>query len=149
MKKSYYTIALIFVGLFVSSLATAQSDKDQIKKVIEEGYVHGAFNELNPEAMRKTFHEDFAIFSPKGNEISKYPIDTWAKGVEKRKSSDEFDPSKNKWDHKFATIDITGNAAAVKIELSKDGKHVYTDYLSLLKFDDGWRIVAKVYYQHK
>ncbi len=36
----------------------------------------------------------------------------------------------------------------VKIELSKDGKLVYTDYLSLLKFDSGWRIVAKVYHRH-
>ncbi|MEM7355177.1 MAG: nuclear transport factor 2 family protein [Acidobacteriota bacterium] len=37
----------------------------------------------------------------------------------------------------------------MKIELSKDGKLVYTDYLSLLKFDSGWRIVAKVYHSHK
>ncbi len=32
--------------------------------------------------------------------------------------------------------------------LSKDGRLVYTDYLSLLKFDSGWRIVAKVYHSH-
>ena len=31
---------------------------------------------------------------------------------------------------------------------SHEGKHVYTDYLSLLKFDSGWRIVAKVYHSH-
>lgn len=137
------------MALAVCTLASAQDDQSAIKKVIEEGYVNGAFNDLDSEAMRKTFHEDFAIFSPKGNDIGKYPIDTWAKGVEKRKSSDEFDSSKNQWEHKFVSVDVTGNAAAVKIELSKDGKHVYTDYLSLLKFDDGWRIVAKVYHQHK
>jgi hypothetical protein len=38
--------------------------------------------------------------------------------------------------------------AAAKIEISKNGKMVYTDYLSLLKFEDGWRIVAKVYHAH-
>ncbi|MTI22485.1 hypothetical protein E1176_15745 [Fulvivirga sp. RKSG066] len=148
MKKSYQVV-MIMLGVLVSGVAMAQSDVEKIKEVIEKGYVHGAFNELNPEAMRKTFHEDFAIYSPKGTEISKYPIDTWASGVEKRKSSPEFKAEDNKWEHKFDYVDVTGNAAAVKIELHKDGKHVYTDYLSLSKFDNGWRIVAKVYHKHE
>jgi predicted dehydrogenase len=33
--------------------------------------------------------------------------------------------------------------------LSRDGKLVYTDYLSLLKFSSGWKIAAKVYHEHK
>ena len=51
-------------------------------------------------------------------------------------------------DCKIASLDITGGSAAAKIELSRDGKMIYTDYLSLLKFDDGWKIAAKVYYAH-
>lgn len=148
MKKSTTSILTLLFFLSVCSFSFAQSDEEQIKKVIEEGYVHGAFNELNPEAMKKTFHEDFAIFSPNGEQINKYPIATWVEGVEKRKGSDEFDPEKNNWDHKFASIDISGKAAAVKVELHKDGTHIFTDYLSLLKFDNGWRIVAKVYHKH-
>ena len=34
-------------------------------------------------------------------------------------------------------------------ELSRGGKLVYTDYLSLLKHTNGWKISAKVYHQHK
>ncbi len=45
-------------------------------------------------------------------------------------------------------MDVTGNAAVAKIELFKDSKHVYTDYLSLLKFSDGWKITDKVYFRH-
>ena len=70
-------------------------------------------------------------------------------GVEKRKMTSEFDASKNKWEHKFAIVDVTGGSASAKIELFKDGKQVYTDYLSLLKFDSGWKIVAKVYHKHE
>lgn len=121
----------------------------EIKSLIETSYVHGAFNALDPDAMEKGFHPDFAIFSANGEEIRKYPIADWVKRTAERKGSDEFDPAQNVWKHHFAAVDVTGHSASVKIELSKDGKKVYTDYLSLLKFDSGWRIVAKVYHKHE
>ena len=141
--------AIIVTLLLLPAIAVvAQNEAEAIKKVIETGYVHGAFNELNPEAMAKSFHEDFAIYSPNGEAISKYPIDQWVAGVEKRKSSAEFKPEDNVWDHKFIYVDVTGNSAQVKLELHKDGNHIFTDYLSLSKFESGWRIVAKVYHKH-
>lgn len=121
---------------------------EEIKSLIEKCYVHGAFNELNPEALEHGFHPDFAIYSADGEAIKKYPIAKWVERTAERKASADFDPAGNKWDHNFAAVDVTGNSASVKIELSKDGKLVYTDYLSLLKFDSGWRIVAKVYHRH-
>ncbi|MEO1086313.1 MAG: nuclear transport factor 2 family protein [Acidobacteriota bacterium] len=121
----------------------------QIKSLIEKAYVHGAFNELNPEAMEKGFHPDFAIFSPDGEELKKYPIADWTKRTAERKADPKFKAEDNKWTHNFAAVDVTGHAASVKIELSKDGKLVFTDYLSLLKFDSGWRIVGKVYFRHQ
>jgi hypothetical protein len=49
-----------------------------------------------------------------------------------------------KGDLKITDVDITGNAASVKVvEIYEKSK--YTDYLSLLKFGDGWRIVNKIY----
>lgn len=151
LKPIFFLTAMIMIaGLFAFSMneKVTLDDENQIKELITKSYVHGAFNELNPDAMRNGFHQDFAIFSAKGEEISKYPIATWAEGVAKRKADPEFDVSKNKWDHTFAMLDVTGGSAMVKIELSHEGEHVYTDYLSLLKFDSGWRIVAKVYHKH-
>lgn len=123
--------------------------EEEVKELILHSYINGAFNDLDPEAMRAGFHPDFAIFSAKGEDIGRYPIKDWADGVEKRKNSADFDPANNKWEHKFVSVDVTGGSAAAKIELSRNGKHVYTDYLSLLKFDSGWKIVAKVYHQHE
>jgi hypothetical protein len=124
------------------------AEEEAVKELILESYVHGAFNELSPDAMLTGFHEDFAIFSADGEKLARYEIETWAEGVKKRKGDPKFDASKNVWEHNFATVDVTGNVASVKIELSKDGKHIYTDYLSLIKFDSGWKIVAKVYHKH-
>ncbi|MEO1652981.1 MAG: nuclear transport factor 2 family protein, partial [Bacteroidota bacterium] len=123
-------------------------DSEEIKKLIDASYFHGAFNELNPEAMAKGFHPDFAIFSPKGEDIRKYPIKDWVENTRKRKSDPEFDPKKNVWEGKVVKLDITGNSASAKIELRKDKQLIYTDYLSLLKFESGWKIVAKVYHKH-
>lgn len=152
--KTRHTLAvtvLALCALFAAFHGTAgESDAvAEIKSLVEKTYVHGAFNELNPEAMTQGFHPDFAIFSAKGEDLSKYPIADWVDGVRKRKADPEFDAAKNVWEHRFVQVDVTGNAAAVKIELSKDGELVYTDYLSLLRFDSGWRIVGKVYHGHK
>jgi len=152
-RKIFIYTGVLLLGLSIFAFTNANSHDSEaekaIKEVILKSYVNGAFNGLDPEAMRSGFHPDFAIFSAKGEEISKYPIAKWSAGVEKRKSDPKFDPAKNEWAHNFASVDVTGGSAAVKIELSRDGKQVYTDYLSLLKFDSGWRIVAKVYHQHK
>ena len=152
MKKvTLLSMAVLLIAAISMSFVLPAEDKEAeaVKDLVLTSYVHGAFNELDADAMRAGFHEDFAIYSPKGENISKYPIKVWADGVAKRKANgyDANDP-KNKWEHKFAMVDVTGHAAQVKIELHNQGKHVYTDYLSLLKFDSGWRIVAKVYQQH-
>ena len=45
-------------------------------------------------------------------------------------------------------MDVTGNAATVRLELYRDGKHAFTDYLSLYRFPDGWKIVSKTFQAH-
>ena len=50
--------------------------------------------------------------------------------------------------HEFTLVDVTGNAAVVRLELHRDGKHTLTDYLSLYRFADGWKIVAKTFHSH-
>ena len=148
MKKlTFSIIVLLITGLITTGLYA--DSKADVKNVIEKSYFNGAFNGLDTKAMAKGFHPDFAIFSPKGTEISKYPIAVWIKGIEKRKANPNFDKSRVKMDCKIVSINVTGVCASAKIEASKKGKLIYTDYLSLLKFDDGWKIVAKVYNRHK
>lgn len=148
LSLSLAVIAMLSFSFVNKNIEEAEA-MEEVKELVYNAYINGAFNELNADAMRKGFHEDFAIYSPSGEAINKYPIATWADGVAKRKLND-YDPKdpKNQWDHKFANIDVTGHAAQVKVELFNQGKHVFTDYLSLLKFDSGWRIVAKVYMKH-
>jgi hypothetical protein len=36
----------------------------------------------------------------------------------------------------------------VKLELCREGKKLFTDYIGLYKFDDNWLIYNKLYHQH-
>jgi hypothetical protein len=44
------------------------------------------------------------------------------------------------------SVDVTGNVAISKIEFYEGGKKKFIDYLSLIKFEDGWKIVSKIFY---
>ena len=148
MKKIKWMLTGLLFLAFTATNYLSADDKSDIEQVIKTSYFNGAFNDLDTESMRKGFHPEFAIFSVSGNKINRYPIDTWINNIEERKQADNFDPKSSQMDCKIASLDITGGSAAAKIELSRDGKMIYTDYLSLLKFDDGWKIAAKVYYAH-
>ena len=146
-KVTLSIMVLLITGVLTSNvLADSKAD---ITDVIEKSYFNGAFNEQNTKSMKEGFHTDFAIFSPKGTELGKYPIAQWIANTEKWKASPEYDKEKAKMDCKIVNLDVTGVCASAKIELSENGKLIWTDYLSLLKFENGWKIVAKVYHEHE
>ncbi len=51
-------------------------------------------------------------------------------------------------DLSISSLDITGNIASAKIR-EVYATSTYTDYITLLKLSDGWRIVNKVFYAAK
>ena len=109
----------------------------------------GLFNKLDTNAMEKGFHREFAIFSPDGEEIEKYPIKNWINNTIQNKKSAKFDADKYKYDYKLNCVEVSGQAAAVTTLYIRDSKVVYAEYLRLLKFDSDWKIVTKVYHRYK
>lgn len=124
-------------------------EQAEIRTLIEKAYIQGAFNAQNVADMEAGFHKDFAIFSAKGTELGRYEIGDWIAGIKKRKAGKDYDPNAAKMAYKITQIDVTGGAASARVDLSKEGKLIYTDYLSFIKFEDGWKIAAKVYHRHK
>ena len=154
MNKRYLIFPILMLAVLIPVMSfvsdhTPNPEIEEVTQLVESAYINGAFNNLDTRAMADGFHEDFAIFSAKGEDIDKYPIATWVEAVEKRKHQPDFDPASQQYDYKLPQVDVTGGSASVKVELFHGGEHIYTDYLSLLKFDSGWRIVAKVYHYHK
>ena len=45
----------------------------------------------------------------------------------------------------FPLVDVTNDEAVARVEIHRDGKHIFTDYLSLDRVADGWKIVGKIF----
>jgi hypothetical protein len=153
MKRIAVSAGIIaIVGLLVilpPSLMQAEKTDDvaAVKEVITSSYVEGIHINQDVDAIRKGFHKEFTMVMLSDGEISKMSIDEWVVRIEEGKKKNPDRP-KVETTHEFAMVEVEGNAAVARIEMYKDGKHVYTDFMSLYKFDDGWKIVNKIYYRH-
>jgi len=147
MKKTIL-ISLFITLLFNALLAQENKDEDLIKNVIQDAYVDGLCNNADEEAIRKGFHPDFNLIGARAdNTIWKLQIDKWIETAKKGKErghkysfQDEFTSVK------FLSVDIAGKVAVVKIEFYEGKEMNYIDYLSLMKFEDGWKIVSKIFH---
>lgn len=138
---------LILFFLIIASFSTyAQSDEDAIKQVITSAYIDGIQNRGSVEQIRAGFHPSFNMLRLTENDVKPLPLEEWITNLEKAKA--KGDPAPPKAEGKFLNVDVTGNAAVVKLELYRDGKKTFTDYLVLYKFAEGWKIVSKTYHRH-
>jgi len=144
-------LVLILFVAFACSLWAADSDTEKaaVIKVIEDAYLNGVNNIGDPEAMKKGFHEDFSLKGIRDGKLSEFYIAKWIKIVATLKADGKYPPPPElKTRFEYPMIDITGNTAVVKINNFRGGKQIFTDYLLLLKFPDGWKITDKIYFRH-
>lgn len=143
MKK-----VVLLLTVFISLSAMAQEvEKEAIQTTIQTAYVDGIQNRGSLDDIETGFHPGFNLLGiDRNNHLSKFPIYTWMDFVKKDK--EKGTEERPEISAKYPMIDITGNAAIAKVELYKNNEKIFTDYLSLYKFTEGWRIVSKIYQRH-
>lgn len=143
--RTLLTIGLLallpFIGL------AQQADESAVKKVITQAYIEGIQNQGDIEAVRQGFHPDFEMLINRNGQLSKFPISAWIERLEQRKANPSAS-AQPPVSGKFLAVSITGNAAVVTLELHRENKLIFTDYISLYKFGSQWKIVSKIYHQH-
>jgi hypothetical protein len=139
--------ALVVFSPLSGVIRAGEDETAAVKKVIETAYVEGIHINQDVDAIRAGFHGEFTMVMYRDGEISKMSIDEWVERIEEGKKKNP-DPPKVETTHEFAMVEVEGNAAVARIEMYKDGKHVFTDFMALYKFPDGWKIVNKIYYRH-
>jgi len=135
--------------LSTSPTDTVVSDDAAVRDLVNRAYVNGAYNALDTVAMAKGFHPEFAIISAGIAKLERYTIAEWIAAIEKRKATPGFSITTAKRQCYLTSVDVTGDVANVKMEVRKDGVKIYTDYLFLLRFADGWKMVSKIYQDHQ
>jgi len=103
-----------------------------------QNYLHG-LKHNDVDSLKKAFYpEAKLLFVRKDKQLGQLTQEQWYKGFAASAGKEE------KGDLSITSVDITGDAASVKVvEVYDQSK--YIDYLSLLKLNGEWKIVNKIY----
>ncbi len=92
--------------------------------------------------LARVFNEKASLFIENDGALTALPVPQWLERVAGRPSPASTNAKRN---DRILMIDVTGSVnALVKVTCMMDPV-VYVDYLSLIKFDGRWQIVAKAY----
>ncbi len=120
------------------------SENEAIRQVIEKAYIQGIHGNQDEDLVRGGFHPDFAMLVLQDNVMRKVTVGAWLERLEEMKAADP-----QLWGaetaHKFLSVDATGDAAVAILEVFKGETHFSTDYMLLYRFEDGWKIVSKIF----
>ena len=145
MPRTPKTLATIASMVFCAAAAAAQSsDADAARAVVQSAYVEGVHVSLDAAKMRLGFHPDFRMLMLRDGKLTQVTLEEWIGRMEANAKQNPNAP-KPSIRADFPLVEVTANEAVVKVELYRDGKHAFTDYLMLYKFPDGWKIVSKIF----
>lgn len=134
---SNYLFLFLFICLFAFSSIQSQNsfeDLKSIKKVI--GYYFEGATKAEIDQLKKAFHKVCVLRWVVDGKLTERPRDDWFAKIKSGGPSQRA--------NEIESISITGNAASVKVMC--DLPHAqYVDYISLLKIEGEWKIVAKIF----
>ncbi len=140
--KKFAVLFLLFgvLGFLTISFkaATAQSDS-AAARVPLDNYIQGHATG-NGDFMRKAFHPEAKVMAFRDGKLTNMTAEEFASRFNGKPAADEAQRKR-----RIESVEITGNAGVGKIVLDYPTV-TFTDYMSLLKVGDEWKIVNKVFY---
>jgi Putative lumazine-binding len=113
---------------------------EAIEKVVWT-YLDGLY-EGDTKKLAQAFHEGSHLYSLQDGGVSDLPREKWFEFVKGRASAKSKGLQRT---DRIVSIDLSGpETAFVKLECSIHPRY-FTDYLTLLKLTDGWRVVSKTF----
>ncbi len=129
------TLAAPILGI---ALAAGGSDEEPAVRECVELYFKGHATG-NGDYWRQAFHPEAKLFWIKDGQFSQRTSAEFIAGASGKPAADD---AKRK--RRIVLVDITHDAAVVKVDLDYPDRHL-VDYLSLLKIDGRWKIVNKIF----
>ncbi len=151
MKQLILAVTIFFTFMtfsFSQTNAETQNEQEAIKRLIQTCYIEGMANNGDFEKMNIIFHPDFIMTGlSKEKKMWKWNYTRLQDYYETEKSKGNIPLTEdNKITAKYITIDVIGYLALVKLEIYHGTELAYIDYLNLFKFEDGWKIISKTFY---
>ena len=139
MRKLFVVAAAIAaIGAATRLPAWAQSsDEAEVRAAIEHyllGHATGQGTHF-----QQVFHPESKLFWVRDGQLATRTSAEYIAGASGKPADDEAQRKR-----RITSVDITGNAAMVKVELDYP-RVKFTDYMSMLKIDGQWKIVNKTF----
>ncbi|HLL71892.1 MAG TPA: nuclear transport factor 2 family protein [Pyrinomonadaceae bacterium] len=140
MKKVVLLVAVVAcAGLMAWSSAARAEQKEEaaVRQAIEHYFRGHATGD--GQHFQKVFHPEAKLFWMRDGKFTQRTSADYIAGASGKPAPDEAQRKRS-----IESIDITGNAAVVKVLLDYPSARL-TDYMSMLKIDGEWKIVNKMF----
>lgn len=142
MKKTLFLLFVAIFGVVVfvkGANRSSLAETEAAARVPLEAYIQGHATG-NGDFMRKAFHTDARVMAFRDGKLTNLTSEEFASRFNGKPAADEAQRKR-----RIESVEITGNAGVGKIILDYPSV-TFTDYMSLLKIGDEWKIVNKVFY---
>lgn len=141
--KKFVVLFAVIAGAGLLSIpiysASVESAEAAAARVPLENYIQGHATG-NPDFIRKAFHTEAKVMAFRDGKLTNLTSEEFAARFNGKPAADEAQRKR-----RIENVEITGNAGVAKIVLEYPTV-TFTDYMSLLKVGDEWKIVNKVFY---
>lgn len=132
MKRSLFSLCLLAL---LTLAGQAQTEAAAVRATATD-YIEGTAQGDIPR-IRRAFTKTAALYAVETDgSLKRIPIDTYIGYFKPNQATGRVG--------KIVSVDVVNDAASVKIEILSRGWK-FTDYLLLLKLDEGWKIINKSY----
>jgi len=148
MKNVIFVILFsILLSVLLFTQSSEDAEKESVKEVVQKAF-DAYYNDGDIELIKKYFHPGFNLLTmTRDNSLRYYFRYNIIDRAKQLKDMGRY-PPKKRISIKFLSIDVVGNIASVKQDFYRGERHTCTDFLSLYKFKEGWRIVSWTTYYH-
>ncbi|WP_425236477.1 nuclear transport factor 2 family protein [Ulvibacterium sp.] len=142
MKTHKLVVLLSFLCIADCIFCNAQEldDKSLIETIITECYVEPLYLNGNLDKIKQGFHKEFTMYVLYKGEFYMTSRAKWIENIKATRARNL--PQKN-YSWQFEIIDYEGQTAMVKLRIDEERELKYVDYLTLYKFQDGWKVITK------
>jgi hypothetical protein len=124
--------------LLLISIQQLHAQKEKEFELINQtllDYIEGTANG-EPNRLKRAFHKDFNLYFVQNDSLKIWNGQEYIGGVKEGQKANRIG--------RVVSIDYAENAAIAKIEIDMPArKRLYTDYLTLLKYEGQWKIIHK------
>lgn len=122
------------------AIISAESEYAQVEQTLNY-YLQGGTNN-NFDMLSRAFHETATMkYIRNGEYVEVNALEFFRNGMDPNR------PPSNRTT-RIVSINIAGNAASARVEAAYEN-FTFVDYMNLLKIDDEWKVVSKIFFRQE